>query len=361
MIKFNQYIAPSKMPEEIISRKGHDSVRYLNTANAFDIETSSYHDADNNKRAIMYIWMMGIDDQIVYGRTWGEFQWFLHYLKEQYQLGEHKRMVIYVHNLSFEFQFLRTHFHFVDCLTRQNRNVFKVFFDEFGLEFRDSLILSGMSLAKTAENLTEHTIKKLKGDLDYNLIRLPCTPITPEQPDDQDRPGTETPVDPENPGNQDPENPGGQDPENPGNEDPENPGGEEPDTPVVPEPEEPQESYYVEVAENFSDWSGDYLITYTSGSTVLVLNSHEETKGYGVDISSTLTAQGIHSDDGDQYKAVVEKSGNGYTINVAGIGYLGLENAKNSVNASATPTKIPWLKSAPYQPLVQSAHLISLI
>ena len=171
-----------------------------------------------------------------------------------------------------------------------------------------------------------------------------CTPITPEEPDDQDRPGTETPVDPENPDNQDPENPSGQDPENPGgqdpdvpgNDDPENPGNEDPETPVVPEPEEPQESYYVEVSENFSDWSGDYLITYTSGSTVLVLNSHDETKGYGVDISSTLTAQGIHSDDGDQYKAVVEKSGSGYTINVAGIGYLGLENAKNSVNASAT-------------------------
>ena len=144
------------------------------------------------------------------------------------------------------------------------------------------------------------------------VLMAACTPITPEQPDEQDRPGTETPVDPENPGGQDP------------------------DTPVVPEPEEPQESYYVKVAESYSDWSGDYLITYTSGSTVLVLNSHDETKGYGVDISSTLTAQGIHSDDGDQYKAVVEKSGSGYTINVAGIGYLGLENAKNSVNASAT-------------------------
>lgn len=142
------------------------------------------------------------------------------------------------------------------------------------------------------------------------VLMAACTPITPEQPDEQDRPGTETPVDPENPGGQDP------------------------DTPVVPEPEEPQESYYVEVAENFSDWSGDYLITYTSGSNVLVLNSYSDTKGYGVDISSTLTAQGIHSDDGDKYKAVVEKSGSGYTINVAGVGYLGLENAKNSVNAS---------------------------
>ncbi len=97
------------------------------------------------------------------------------------------------------------------------------------------------------------------------------------------------------------------------------------------------ESYYVEVAENYSDWSGDYLITYTNGGTVLVLNSHSDTKGYSHDISSTMTAQGIHSSDGDQYKAVIEKSGSAYTINVTGIGYLGLESGKNSVNASSSP------------------------
>ena len=149
------------------------------------------------------------------------------------------------------------------------------------------------------------------------LTMMACGPEIQPTPDTPDTPGTESP-------------------EKPGNQNPDNPGNEDPDTPAVPEPEEPQESYYVEVAESFSDWSGDYLITYTSGSTVLALNSHDETKGYGIDISSSLTAQGIHSSKGDQYKAVVEKSGNGYTINVAGIGYLGLENAKNSVNVSAT-------------------------
>ena len=112
-----------------------------------------------------------------------------------------------------------------------------------------------------------------------------------------------------------------------GNEGTGNEGG---DTPEV------TESYYVEVAEDYSDWSGDYLITYTKGSTVLVLNSYSDTKGYSHDISSTMTAQGIHSSDGDQYKAVVEKSGSAYTINVAGIGYLGLESGKNSVNASSS-------------------------
>lgn len=43
---------------------------------------------------------------------------------------------------------------------------------------RDSYALSGMSLAKTAENLTEHTIRKLKGDLDYRPVRFPSTPLT---------------------------------------------------------------------------------------------------------------------------------------------------------------------------------------
>ena len=174
MIKFNQYIVPSKMPEEIISRKGHDSVRYLNTANAFDIETSSYHDADDNKRAIMYIWMMGIDDQIVYGRTWGEFQWFLHYLKEQYQLGEHKRMIIYVHNLGYEFQFLINHVELTKTFSRKKRHPIKTLMDD-GFELRCSYFLSGLSLENTAKDLN---IKKQIGLLDYRKLRHSKTPLT---------------------------------------------------------------------------------------------------------------------------------------------------------------------------------------
>ena len=69
---------------------------------------------------------------------------------------------------------------------------------------------------------------------------------TPEKPDSQNKP--EGPVT---------ENPAG--PEDPGGN-----GSQDPDTPEVPEPEVPQESYYVEVAEDFSDWSGEYLITSTA-------------------------------------------------------------------------------------------------
>lgn len=170
---------------------------------------------------------------------------------------------------------------------------------------------------------------------------MACGPEVEPTPDDQENTGTERPVNPEKPDNpKDPATPDNpQEPETPEQPtDPDQPQEpEQPDQPQEPEqPQEPVEAYYVEVAENYNDWSGDYLITYTSGSNVLVLNSHDETKGYGVDISSSLTSQGIHSSKGDQYKAVVAKSGSGYTINVSGIGYLGLENAKNSVNASSS-------------------------
>ena len=154
-----------------------------------------------------------------------------------------------------------------------------------------------------------------------------CTPITPVEPDRPD--DTETPEGTEKPD-------GGETPDDPDNPvTPDDPNQDDQDKPDEPEiPEEPKVAYYVKVAESYNDWSGDYLITYTSGNKVLVLSSFGDTKGYGTDISSKVTVSGIHSDDGDTYKAVVERSGIGYTINVAGIGYLGLESAKNAVNAS---------------------------
>ena len=72
--------------------------------------------------------------------------------------------------------------------------------------------------------------------------------------------------------------------------------------------------------------------TSSNSSSVLVLSSYGDTKGYAENISSELTSDGIFSDVGDQYKAVIEKAGSGYTIYVTGVGYIGLENDKNALN-----------------------------
>ena len=168
------------------------------------------------------------------------------------------------------------------------------------------------------------------------LLIVACGPDVQPTPDNQDKPGTETPVDPENP-----DGPGNEDPDDPGKDDPDTPDPDDPDTPVDPEPEVPQESYYVEVAENYSDWSGDYLITYTTSSTVTVFDSFSDSsKGAsGTDLISNLTSDGIHSDYGDPYKAVVSKVGEGYSVYLTGVGYLGMTASKNSVSKTdSAPT-----------------------
>ena len=154
---------------------------YYDISCALDTETTNLIIDDDHKYAWIYIFQLMIGDTFITCRTFDELADVFMNLKLTYGLNAKNRIIIYVHNLPFEFQFMRTEFRFSECMARKNRTVFKVFFDDYGIEFRDSLILSGMSLAKTAENMVKHTTRKLVGDLDYNLIRLPSTPITDKE------------------------------------------------------------------------------------------------------------------------------------------------------------------------------------
>ena len=154
---------------------------YYDISCALDTETTNLIIDDDHKYAWIYIFQLMIGDTFITCRTFDELADVFMNLKLTYGLNAKNRIIIYVHNLPFEFQFMRTEFRFSECLARKNRTVFKVFFDDYGIEFRDSLILSGMNLAKTAENMVKHTTRKLVGDLDYNLIRLPSTPITDKE------------------------------------------------------------------------------------------------------------------------------------------------------------------------------------
>lgn len=155
--------------------------RLLNIESAFDIETTSTY-VDGEKAAFMYVWMFGIGygNDVFYGRTWGEFKQCIQTLVTHFDLGEENRLIIYVHNLPYEFQFIRKHFNWVKVFAMDERKAIKALTTD-GIEFRDSLILSGLSLALTAKNLVEHKVKKLEGDLDYSLPRHFNTPLTEKE------------------------------------------------------------------------------------------------------------------------------------------------------------------------------------
>ena len=167
------------LKENIKTVKNNKKLTYYNIECSFDIETNStYHKGE--KVAFMYIWAFGIADLKIYGRTWEEFQALMELFSDIFELHKDKRILCYIHNFSFEFQFMRKYFEWTEVFAISERKPIKAL-TSLGIEFRDSYILSGFSLAKTAENLANHTIEKMTGDLDYSLLRTKDTPLTDKE------------------------------------------------------------------------------------------------------------------------------------------------------------------------------------
>lgn len=150
--------------------------KYINMPCSFDIETSSFTIGDR-KCAIMYIWQFGINGYACYGRTWEEFDEAMEKVRKFFNLGTYRILPVYVHNLAFEFQWIRQHFDWDNIFAREKRSPMKAL-TTTGFEFRCSYMLSGCSLEQTCKDLQKYKIKKKVGDLDYDLLRTPATPLT---------------------------------------------------------------------------------------------------------------------------------------------------------------------------------------
>lgn len=152
-------------------------IDYVNSFMAFDIETTTISNTEN-PHGFMYIWQACIQDILIYGRTWKEFERFLSDLVNYYHLSYNKRFIIYVHNLGFEFQFMRSFLARTlgDCkiFASQSRKPIYVLY-ECGIEFRCSWKLSNMSLEKACQNEKGLIHCKAMGDLDYKIIRTTKT------------------------------------------------------------------------------------------------------------------------------------------------------------------------------------------
>lgn len=168
---------------------------------AFDIETSSFYrdtygtiytyeeaavcnfEANGvklEKCSLCYVWQLGINGRVIVGRSLREFVEMCSVIREVLQLSEKRRLIVYVHNLSYEFQFIRTLFHWVKVFSTDLRKpIYAV--SSLGIEFRCSYILSGYSLERVGKNLQRHKVTKLTGSLDYSLIRHIETPLTTEE------------------------------------------------------------------------------------------------------------------------------------------------------------------------------------
>ena len=149
--------------------------RYCNAVCAFDIETTTLPDLE---QAIMYIWQFQLDETVtIIGRTWEEFLEFLRNVREAIRP---KVLCIYVHSLSFEFQFLKGIYAFQqdEVFAVEPRKILKcTMYDTF--EFRCSYLHSNMSLAAFTKKMGVPDAKL--SDFDYSKVRYPWTELTEDE------------------------------------------------------------------------------------------------------------------------------------------------------------------------------------
>lgn len=170
--------------QEELELVGSNREEYYNIPCSFDIETTSFMskngDGEDVKCATMYIWQLGLNGTVIYGRTWEEFHTVINSLVDYLHLNSKRKLIIYVHNLGYEFQFIRKHFVWDKVFAiKQRRPVYAI---TGGIEFRCSLFLSNYALAYIGDNLLQkYPVKKLVGYLDYSKPRHSKTPLTDEE------------------------------------------------------------------------------------------------------------------------------------------------------------------------------------
>ena len=158
---------------ELVSEK---HCEYFNIPSSFDIETTSwsdgkYEDGREVHLATMYIWQFGLNGSVIYGRTWDEFGTLLQYLHENLGLSENRHLVIYVHNLGYEFQFMRKYFDWDKVFAIKTRR--PVYAISGGFEFRCSLFLSNYALEYIGDNLlVNYKVEKMEEDKALKLEEL---------------------------------------------------------------------------------------------------------------------------------------------------------------------------------------------
>lgn len=169
---------------------GYKVTKYNNSIITFDIETTSawlengkiipYRKGETEDYwnelqpiSLCYIWQLSCDGVVYYGR---ELKDFIQVLED---IPKDLQTVIWVHNLSFEFHFLADILEWDNVFARSPHKPMKCIPKKFpNIEFRCTYMLTRLNLATWGEQLG---LPKMVGDLDYDILRTPLTPLTDKE------------------------------------------------------------------------------------------------------------------------------------------------------------------------------------
>ena len=167
-----------KSVNKIRKGKKKDPVYYLKQPAFLDTETSWNHDTEN-PLAWVYQWCMEFNGQYCIGRYVFDLIREFRKIYDYYELGDKKRLVIYVHNLSYDHQYiykqLYKEFGAPEILAIKSHKILIARYG--GLEFRCTWLLSNMSLDQWGAKL-QAPVRKMVSAIDYDVIRYPDDKLT---------------------------------------------------------------------------------------------------------------------------------------------------------------------------------------
>ena len=147
-------------------------IQYIDCVAAFDIETTLIQ---KYKQSVLYHWQFQIKNTTVTGRDWQSFRNFYDRLNKN--IAEDCHMVVFVHNLSYEFQFLKSIIPVDEVFAMDKRKI--LYFRSGKLEFRCSYLLTNQSLSRFLKSMNVKD-QKITG-FDYSKQRFPWTEMTQEE------------------------------------------------------------------------------------------------------------------------------------------------------------------------------------
>lgn len=173
--------------------RGKSAYTLLELYSGFDIETTNVRQIDGWAAYAYHMQLSLYSDKEHYVylfRRWEVVEWFFDLIANVYDLGVDNHIIMWVANLSFEFQFMRKRFQWddgeYDFFAKEERQPLKATYR--GIELREALAISGGNLAQLAEDYC--TTKKLItydkhgakiSDLDYRKERTSKTKLTDQE------------------------------------------------------------------------------------------------------------------------------------------------------------------------------------
>ena len=149
-------------------QRNHKIVKYATDFAVLDTETSH----SDLITGWIYQWAVKLKKTYIYGRTPEEFIELLIKMAERYKLSTNKRLIIYIHNSSYDLQYLKHYLRAYDptaqFLAIDAHSI--LICDVLGFRIICSYKLTNLSLAALSENYSETYVKAV-GEIDYNVIR----------------------------------------------------------------------------------------------------------------------------------------------------------------------------------------------